>query len=72
MIKLREDGAIANVIGSGAIEGAGVDKPGKPGSGEPGVPTSKRKKKFPIMTNTPLTRKSLKTFGEWLEESSND
>lgn len=32
-------------VGSGAIAGAGVDAPGKPGSGEPGVPPKNKYKK---------------------------
>jgi hypothetical protein len=39
--QIREEAAAVNV-GSGNIAGAGIDKPGKPGSGEPGV--DKRKK----------------------------
>ena len=38
-----EEDAPANAAGGGAIAGLGVDKPGYPGSGEPGVKKKKKK-----------------------------
>ena len=38
-----DEDAPANAAGGGAIAGLGVDKPGYPGSGEPGVKKKKKK-----------------------------
>ena len=40
-----EEDAPANQAGSGNIAGLGVDHPDRPGSGEPGMPVRKKKKK---------------------------
>ena len=70
MNDLKEDGTPTNAIGDGGIEGAGVDKPGKPGSGEPGVPPNKRRRVVITDPKAPLKRSALKSlmgFREWTE-----
>ena len=42
-----EEDAPTNAAGGGAIAGLGVDKPGYPGSGEPGVKKKKKKEDLP-------------------------
>lgn len=56
--KLGED-APANAVGGGNVAGMGVDKPGKPGSGEPGV--YKKKKKDLVLAPT-MKRKTFTDF----------
>ncbi len=70
MNDLTEDGTPANAIGGGNIEGAGVDKPGKPGSGEPGVPPKKKRRVVITDPSAPLKRSALKSlmgFKEWVQ-----
>lgn len=43
LIKSLGEDAPVNAVGGGNIAGMGVDKPGKPGSGEPGVYKKKKK-----------------------------
>lgn len=71
MKNIKEDGG-AVTAGGGAIAGIGVasSDPSAPANfKEPGVPR-KRKKKEVVMTNDPLSRKSLMKFREWIEEES--
>lgn len=57
--KYQKEDAPVNAVGGGNIAGMGVDKPGKPGSGEPGVYL--KKKKNVVMAPT-MKRKSLTDF----------
>lgn len=56
--ELDEDAPV-NAVGGGNVAGMGVDKPGKPGSGEPGV--YKKKKKDLVLAPT-MKRKALTDF----------
>ena len=59
LIKSLGEDAPVNAVGGGNIAGMGVDKPGKPGSGEPGVYL--KKKKNVVMAPT-MRRKSFSDF----------
>lgn len=58
-IKAIGEDVPVNAVGGGNIAGLGVDKPGKPGSGEPGVYL--KKKKNVVMAPT-MRRKSFSDF----------
>jgi hypothetical protein len=73
-------------VGGGAIAGAGIDAPGKPGSGEPGVsPKHQAKNKSPILypemmrrtvpnmvKETQLDELSKKTLSNYIKKASDN
>ena len=62
---ISED-APANAVGGGAVAGMGVDKPGRPGSGEPGVKKTKYKQQNVVMTQI-MKRKMPVSFSAFME-----
>lgn len=58
--------APANTVGGGNIAGMGVDKPGRPGSGEPGV-SPKAMKKYKDQNAAEAPKAGRKTFSMFMQ-----
>jgi hypothetical protein len=67
-MKLTEMMGVASAAGMGAAPpGSDPSSPEAKRYAEPGVPKNRKKKRNVVKTDSPLTRKGLQPFGEWLE-----
>jgi hypothetical protein len=63
---MKNEEAPANAVGGGNIAGMGVNKPGRPGSGEPGV-GPKAMKKYKDQNAAEVPKAGRKTFSVFMQ-----